>query len=319
MADNSKNNFEVYEDHPDHHYRTELPNIIFEMGLSMEAFVLYSHLKKIAGDNGQCFKSVPHLAKDCGMGETKLRQSMKKLQEINLIKIIYRKNVDGSPSTNLITITPIWRLNGDIMRSRGEKKFSESKLGGGVVRAANQGGSCGEPGGSCGEGKEEHINKEPIEEFNDSAGKPASVNRFKKQKTSLMGLNEEQQQTLSWLQSLGLTTSEDTLSWWARNYSLSRLDEVYREALNRKADCVGAYMQRLLKDNTKVTTGRVAVNREYCTFFIQLNGWSSLKVTQKYATYRENNSDHEISFDMEPEQFQKFISTKYDSAFRGGV
>jgi hypothetical protein len=163
---------QVCEEMPDHHYRTEIPNIVFEMGLSPETFCLYVHLKRIAGDGGHCFKSIPNLAKDCGMGETKLRSSLKELEtlnvligderrgetkfntEIRLIKLTPRKKPDGSADTNLITITPIWRLNGDVMRHRSQKKLGGSPHEGGVVRETSQ-------GGSPHEGKEELSKKNP--------------------------------------------------------------------------------------------------------------------------------------------------------------
>lgn len=42
-------NYYVYENKPDHHYRTEIPNIVFDLDLSDSQFRLYSQLKRIAG------------------------------------------------------------------------------------------------------------------------------------------------------------------------------------------------------------------------------------------------------------------------------
>ena len=45
-----------------HHYRTELPNIIFEIGLSPKLIGVYSAIKRCAGDKGICIKSEKTLA-----------------------------------------------------------------------------------------------------------------------------------------------------------------------------------------------------------------------------------------------------------------
>ncbi len=156
--------YEIQEETPDHHFRTEIPNLVFDLGLSPEAFCLYAHLKRIAGDKGACFKSNKNLAKDCGIGETKLRECFKELTQIeiligddpspgkspkfhsqvSLIKITQRKKENGSWDTNLVTITPIWRLNGDIMRSKFKKINTTSQSEGGVPRNPREGTSQSE-------------------------------------------------------------------------------------------------------------------------------------------------------------------------------
>lgn len=45
----SNNEYEIEQDLPDHNWRTELPNIIFEMGLDCFSISLYAAIKKIAG------------------------------------------------------------------------------------------------------------------------------------------------------------------------------------------------------------------------------------------------------------------------------
>jgi hypothetical protein len=136
--------FEVIENAPDHHYRTEIPNIVFELGLDPYELCLYIFLKKVAGDYGKCWHSSKKMADACGMKETKLKECKKRLSEkfniLNdqpLIKITERKKIDGSNSSNLIEITPIWRANGDYFRSKGGG--SRNDLGGG--RSTTRGGS----------------------------------------------------------------------------------------------------------------------------------------------------------------------------------
>lgn len=100
-----------------HRYRTELPNIIFELELSSSEFMLYSAIKKCAGDHGHCTKSLENLAKMCNSSSRNVIRCLKKLALTNpilrkpLIKICSRNSEHGDKDTNLITIVDIWPEN----------------------------------------------------------------------------------------------------------------------------------------------------------------------------------------------------------------
>ena len=125
--------------------------------------------------------------------------------------------------------------------------------------------------------------------------------------------SQEQLDSLHWLKSLNLDTSEATLSWWARTYPLSRLDEVHREAVKRKPKSLGAYMQRLLKQGSVVVSGRVELNAEFAQCFKALRNWNSLEIHQKYASINRGNHNIEIDFNMEPEAFRDYLEQKYET------
>lgn len=146
--------FCVYEQKPDHHYRTELPNIIFELGLTPYDFTVYAALKRIAGDGGACWMSMPNLAKLCACSETQVKNSIKKLSgtfeklKKPLIKITRRKLENGVNQTNVITIIDVWRENGDQFRKNNIDKPTPPLR-------KNGGGSHGAPYGSHGAPKED--------------------------------------------------------------------------------------------------------------------------------------------------------------------
>lgn len=158
---------EIQEQTPDHHFRTELPNIIFELDLPPDAICVYAVLKKTAGDCGASWKSMATLCKECNIGETRLRICLQELackdrhvagiyhDNFPLIEIIHRKKENGSPDTNIIKIIPIWRKNGDFFRSKKNNTGSPREVG--VVRHTKQGGSPRED-------KEEPSNKNPLKE-----------------------------------------------------------------------------------------------------------------------------------------------------------
>lgn len=162
MKDSEKDSiFIVEEEKPDHHYRTEIPNIVFDLQLSVYALAVYAKLKKIAGDGGYCSYGIPRLAKDLGISEKKVRESKKELSKsfellnnLPLIKVTKRKTDDKVNKTDVVTISPIWRLNGDFYRGNQKSYTGASQEPGG--------GSPQEPGGSPQEPKEEPFKEEPL-------------------------------------------------------------------------------------------------------------------------------------------------------------
>lgn len=141
--------YEIFEEKPDHHYRTEIPNIVLKLNLLPEELAVYVHLKSICGGSGKCWKSIKNLANQCCMSENTLRRVLNNLSLRDyevllhqpLIKVIQRFKSDGSQDTNLITITPIWRINGDFHRQKG----GGSNLEGGGSQKRKGGGSNFEP------------------------------------------------------------------------------------------------------------------------------------------------------------------------------
>jgi hypothetical protein len=92
-------------------YFMMIPNIVDDMGLSVYAFRLYAHLKRVAGDNGICWQSGETLAKNCGMSTGKITECKTELVNAGLIKIQMKTGSNGNYSE--ITITNIWLKNAE--------------------------------------------------------------------------------------------------------------------------------------------------------------------------------------------------------------
>jgi hypothetical protein len=88
----------------DLNYKIEIPNSIFDMKLSPSQFTLYSHIKRIAGDAGECIVSSSCLAKNSNMSIDTVKRQKKVLVERKLIKTIIRKNPDKFFQTTIIQI-----------------------------------------------------------------------------------------------------------------------------------------------------------------------------------------------------------------------
>lgn len=139
-----------------HHYRTEIPNIIFEMGLDPYELSLYCYLKKTAGDNGACWKSIQTLCEETKFGRTKLMKVKASLESKGLIKISKRNNPTGGKSSDLITIVDLWSNNMKRMAEKFPDKHISIKQTE-VVRQTNGGGP---PNGHKEEPNKEEPNKQ---------------------------------------------------------------------------------------------------------------------------------------------------------------
>ena len=88
---------------------TSIPNFIIEI-LKLEEVGVYFYIKKIQDEFGICDLSMKDLAKTIGMGQTKLREVLKKLSDPNfcfagnVLEIIKRRDELGSCATNITKV-----------------------------------------------------------------------------------------------------------------------------------------------------------------------------------------------------------------------
>lgn len=146
----------IHDESSNHKYRTEIPNIISELGLKSHHISLYWAIKKAAGDNGNCTKSKKSLCKDAGIGlrnyskvKAKLCESFSLINDKSLIKCETRISEYGDQDTDSITIIDIWLENYKFYyEKRGRAKLHpplcknarrHAKLHGWVVQNCTQG------------------------------------------------------------------------------------------------------------------------------------------------------------------------------------
>ena len=96
-------------------YRTEIPNVVLEMGLSPYALTLYLHLKRTAGQNGKCWKSVRTLAEETSVSKSEIARTRTELEERELIAVEQPKD-PRKPS--VVSIVDIWEKNFDHFREK---------------------------------------------------------------------------------------------------------------------------------------------------------------------------------------------------------
>jgi hypothetical protein len=70
-------------------------------------------MKRIAGENGECWIAERNLAKQCGLSRDRLRKSIKYLLEHKWIKFLWKKqsNKFDSEGTKVYKICDLWKIN----------------------------------------------------------------------------------------------------------------------------------------------------------------------------------------------------------------
>lgn len=76
-------------------YRIELPNLIDEIDISVYAFRLYVHMRRVAGASGTCFEGTRALAERCRMSMGKVSEAKQELIDKRLITQIGERPTRG--------------------------------------------------------------------------------------------------------------------------------------------------------------------------------------------------------------------------------
>jgi hypothetical protein len=305
---------EVFEEKPDHHYRTEIPNIIFSLGLCPFAFMVYCLLKRVCGDSGQCWHSIPMLAKECNMGESKLKECLKILSEpifpdgSPLIKIEKRFKPDGSQNSNLIRIVPIWRKNGDHFRGGSPQNPPP----GGVGRHKTGGGSP--------QNYKEELIQEDLK-GNDLV--PAESLPFKSKTELLPGqkfpLRKEQQEIFEKMKDLNLGCKVEKLvilvrKYWhkGKQYLLDCIHHMQAQidaCIEFKKEKI-AFFTHCLNGNQSLISENCLKNMACAQRIQEAFPGFDIKITEKYVQC--NKTLVEIATGIEPESFVRAMEKLYD-------
>lgn len=91
-------------------YFAIIPHLVDDMGLSVWAYRLYGHFRRVAGeDGGACWQSTRTLADACKMSTGQVAKAKQELVEAGLITITSERGAHGD--YHVITITDVWALN----------------------------------------------------------------------------------------------------------------------------------------------------------------------------------------------------------------
>ena len=90
-------------------YYSTIPHVVDDAKLSVYAYRLYGHIKRVAGDEGNCYQGTRTLALSCGMSTGSVSSAKKELVKEGLIKIT-KKQGNGGVYDSII-IQDIWSKN----------------------------------------------------------------------------------------------------------------------------------------------------------------------------------------------------------------
>jgi len=100
---------EYVDDSNGREYFSMTPNIIFEMGLTTNELAVYCFIKRVAGDNGKCFRGQRSICKKLKIGDKTLAEAKEALELKGLISI--KKKTKKQGGQHVIQIVDIWSEN----------------------------------------------------------------------------------------------------------------------------------------------------------------------------------------------------------------
>ena len=159
----------------DKNHFTIIPNIILNHSTPYDRD-LYAQMKRITGDNGLCWMSQEKLAKQCGVGITRLKKSIAYLIEHKWIEYLGEKPTEtsgGKQTTKVYRIVDLWKINADFY-SKGVSP-ENTPLVEGVSPENTKGCRQTVEGVSPRDYKEDPNNKEPYEEEGVAIAPPVPV------------------------------------------------------------------------------------------------------------------------------------------------
>jgi phage replication O-like protein O len=124
-------------------------------------------------------------------------------------------------------------------------------------------------------------------------------------------LTDDQVEIFNYLKTLSINSNDETLCWWAKNYTLARILEVYNASEGKNS--IGAYMNRLLKVRANVAQVHAKMNREFAEDFKSRVRWHSLNIGKVYCTFPIGSDVQEISLNMEPLNFAEYLLQKHET------
>ncbi len=84
---------------------------LYRSGLPNRAIVVYLYLADRAGQKGNCFPSVPRIARDTGLSERTVQRAVLDLKKAGFVHVDGRLRKNGADSSNLYTLAetgPSW-------------------------------------------------------------------------------------------------------------------------------------------------------------------------------------------------------------------
>jgi hypothetical protein len=129
-------------------------------------------------------------------------------------------------------------------------------------------------------------------------------------------LTEHQQDILNFLRQENVDTDEKTLCYWAKTYSFERLESVLNAAKLKPRKSIGAYMNKLLTDQSIVENYNIKENTEFAKFYKKSGEITEMKIGKKFVTINFMEDLQEVNLNFEPEDFKRILMEKCESLIK---
>ena len=255
--------------------------------------------------------SIPRIAKEIKCSENKVRDAKKELEkpfellgEKLLIRTQKRIKDNKKNETDIVTIVPIWKENGNYLRAKYKKVCTGSGDEPPLVHEMNH-------PGSGDEGKEEPIKKNHINKDN-----VKTMPSFSKEKNFIHALDKEQKKLHDELVRYqpnhgSKLDSKDVCAWFlSRNYTTEQVREsfdVYKQdaaEAKKRGDSVksmGGCMVNAIKSGRKKRSIDEGFNKEYAKNLEKTHKF--ITVMERYVKVVIGNVREEIELKLPKSQF----------------
>lgn len=151
----------------------------------------------------------------------------------------------------------------------------------------------------------------------DNVSREKTLPRSKDQKETLPAkrrwkLTEEQFEHFEYLKREGVDSDEGTLAHWCKTYSFQRIYDVLQSAKSKPRRSIGAYMNKLFKDDIVIENSSIRANLEFAKEYKKCHQWAELKIGKKYVTIDFGTDKLEISLNLSPENFMNVMIEKHE-------
>lgn len=133
-------------------------------------------------------------------------------------------------------------------------------------------------------------------------------------------LTDQEVETFLSIQALGITDKkgmpleQGKLAFWAKNFSLDRILDVYNESKAYKPDCMKSYMSSLLDKKSNVPNANAEANRQFLYEYLVSNPWYGVKIFKRYMKYPIGKDHGEIDLNMNPMDFISRLIEKHEQS-----
>lgn len=301
-----------------HDFRTEVPNIIFNLKLDPYEKALYLEYKRVAGDKGACWQSNQTIAENLQMSIRKLQSTKQVLakprKELNgksLITITPRKRDDNGDTSDLVTIVDIWEENALMFLETRKKERGTPHAPDAPPPVHDM-----HPPGAPGAPKEEHSKKNNIKKDNVRTMPYSKKKRESEGARFLKSLTKEQRElhdkVVAYKPNWGdPPKSEDVCAWFlAKKYTLEQVatalkvyqqDAAEAQAKGRVINNMGGSIVSAIKNRRAPKNQDFEANKQMAK--VACKDIREMRVLDKYVSYRIGNDEIQIMYNLPIQTF----------------